>query len=199
MRGQFSDESELVRRLAASDRTAFEHLYRLHKSALVRVCTGVVGSRATAEEVAQDTWIAVLQNIAGFEGRSTLAGWIFSILINKARTRAKRDGRTVSFDNGGDDYSLADAFDGRGRWKDLPELWDDLTPERIVAGRSLAEHVHVAIDALPPLQRSVLVMRTMQGIDSGEISSILAISEANVRISLHRARLAIRAVLDQLS
>ncbi len=188
----------LVQMLAAGDRAAFEQLYRKHNASLVRVATGVVRSRATAEEVAQETWIAVLKSISGFEGRSSLASWIFSILINKARSRAKRDGRIVSFDGAGEDNNLAAAFDGRGRWKDMPELWETLTPDRILAGRKVMDHVNAAIEALPPGQRSVIILRAQQGLDAEEVCAILGISEGNMRVLLHRARLGVRAALDGL-
>ena len=191
-------EAMLVQMLAAGDRAAFEQLYRKHNASLVRVATGVVRSRATAEEVAQETWIAVLKSISGFEGRSSLASWIFSILINKARSRAKRDGRIVSFDGAGEDNNLAAAFDGRGRWKDMPELWETLTPDRILAGRKVMDHVNAAIEALPPGQRSVIILRAQQGLDAEEVCAILGISEGNMRVLLHRARLGVRAALDGL-
>jgi len=193
-----TDDTPVVALLVAGDRSAFEHIYRKHNASLIRVATGIVRSRASAEEVAQDTWIAVLRNIGGFEGRSSLAGWIFSILINKSRTRAKRDGRTVSFDDDGEDDNLAAAFDGRGRWKDIPDLWEELTPERILAGRNAMEHVMAAIEALPAGQRSVIILRAQQGLEADEVCAALGISEGNMRVLLHRARLAIRAALDGL-
>jgi len=163
---------------------------------MVRMCTGIVRNRATAEEIVQDTWVAVLNGISGFEGRSPLAGWIFAILVNKARSRAVRDGRTVSFDGEGEDDGLAAAFDGRGRWKDMPELWENLTPERIVEGRSILAHVTAAIETLPPAQRSVLILRAGQELKSSEVCAILAITEDNMRVLLHRARLSVRNALD---
>ncbi len=191
-------EAALVKLLAAGDRAAFEQVYNQHNTSLVRVATGIVRSRATAEEVAQETWIAVLKSISGFEGRSSLASWIFSILINKARSRAKREGRSVSFDGAGEDDNLAAAFDGRGRWKNMPELWETLTPERILAGRSVMEHVNAAIEALPPSQRSVIILRAQKGLDADEVCAILGISEGNMRVLLHRARLSVRTALDGL-
>ncbi|QCO57816.1 sigma-70 family RNA polymerase sigma factor (plasmid) [Pseudorhodobacter turbinis] len=170
----------------------------MHNASLIRVGAGIVQNRATAEEVVQDTWIAVLKNIAKFEARSSLAGWIFTILINKAKTRAQRDGRSVSFDGGGEDDNLAAAFDGRGRWKDMPELWEELTPERILAGRNVLNHVNAAIDALPTGQRAVLILRGQQELEPAEVCAILDITEGNMRVQLHRARLSIRRTLDGL-
>ncbi len=193
-----TDDAPLVALLVDGDRSAFERIYRKHNASLIRVATGIVRSRATAEEVTQDTWMAVLRNIGGFEGRSSLAGWIYSILINKSRSRAQRDGRSVSFDADGEDDNLAAAFDGRGRWKDMPDLWEELTPERILAGRNVMDHVTAVIEALPPGQRSVIILRAQQGLEADEVCAALGISEGNMRVLLHRARLAIRAALDGL-
>jgi len=192
------EETALRQGLAAGDRATFETVYRRHNAAMVRFATAIVRNRATAEEVAQEAWLAVLRHIAGFEGRSSLAGWIFTILTNKARSRAKADGRMVSFDQDGEDDSLAAAFDGRGRWKDLPELWEEITPERIVAGRSILDHVNAAIDALPPAQRAVLILRGQQGLEAAEVCEMLEISDGNMRVLLHRARFALRAAIDRL-
>ncbi|MDP4032497.1 MAG: sigma-70 family RNA polymerase sigma factor [Pseudorhodobacter sp.] len=198
MRDRQSEEETLRQGLVAGDRTVFETVYRRHNAAMVRFASAIVRNRASAEEVAQETWLAVLRNISGFEGRSSLAGWIFTIVTNKARSRAKADGRTVSFDQGGEDDNLAAAFDGRGRWKDLPDLWEDITPERIVAGRNILEHVNAAIDALPPAQRAVLILRGQQGLAAAEVCALLEISEGNMRVLLHRARFALRGALDRL-
>jgi len=186
-------DTDLVAGLRHGDEAIIAGLYRRHMPAMIRVAATIVTERATAEDVAQDTWIAVLRNIAGFEGRSSLAGWIFTILINTARTRARRDGRTVSFDEQGADHGLAAAFDGHGRWRHLPDLRDELTPERIVAGRSLAAHLRARIDALPPAQRAVIVLRVQQDLDPAEVCAILGISDGNMRVLLHRARLTLRA------
>lgn len=193
------DEAGLLSDLVSGDRAAFEIIYRRHNRAMVRFATAILRNRASAEEVTQDAWVSVLRNIGGFEGRSSLAGWIFTILTNKARSRAKRDGRSISFDQDGDEDGLAAAFDGRGRWKNMPELWEEITPERIVAGRSVLEHVNSAIDTLPSAQRSVLVLRGQQGLDATEVCKILEISEGNMRVLLHRARFAVRLAMDRLS
>lgn len=199
MRTRVLEEKDSIDRLKAGDEAVFGMLYTRHTPSMIRVAATIVNSRATAEEVSQETWLAVLKNIGGFEGRSSLAGWIFTILINKARTRARRDGRSVSFDEGGEENNLAAAFDGHGRWKEMPELWDEITPERIVAGRRLAEHMRDAIDALPPAQRAVIVLRVQQGLDASEVCEALGLSDGNMRVLLHRARLTLRAKLSELS
>lgn len=198
MRVDFPDERQMVTLLVAGDRAAFETLYRKMNAAMLRMCMGLVRNRATAEEVVQDTWVAVLRGIGRFEGRSSLAGWIFAILVNRSRSRVQRDGRTICFDGAGADDTLAAAFDGRGRWKNMPELWDAMTAERIIAGRDVMEHVTVAIDKLPSAQRSVLILRSQKGMDGSEVAKALDISEGNVRVLLHRARMAVRKALDDL-
>ena len=198
MRVNMADETALVAQLAAGDRAAFECVYRKHNASMLRMCEGMIRNRATSEEVVQDTWVAVLKGIGGFEGRSSLAGWIFAILVNKARSRAQRDGRMISFDGEGEDDGLAAAFDGRGRWKDMPDLWETVTPDRIVEGRNMMAHVTAAIEALPASQRSVLILRGQQDLEPAEVCAILEISEGNMRVLLHRARLSVRKSLDTL-
>lgn len=188
-------ETAIVEALIRGDRQVFAAVFRQHNAAMIRVAVGICPSRAVAEEVAQEAWLAVLKNIADFQGRSSLAAWIFTILINMARTRARVEGRSVSFEGEGDN-TLADAFDGRGRWKDLPDLWDEITPERILGAKTALEVVTAAIDALPPAQKAVLILRSQQGLEPAEICAALQISEGNMRVLLHRARLAVRAALD---
>ncbi|MDR7028668.1 RNA polymerase sigma factor [Rhizobium rosettiformans] len=194
-----SDDRALALRLLTGDAEAFELVYRRHNAAMLRFCAGIVRSRDLAEEVVQDTWVAVLGRIDLFEGRGSLAGWIYTILINKARSRARREGRIVSFDDFGDGEGLAGAFDGRGHWRSMPELWEDLTPERHIAGRSVLQHVEAVIETLPPAQRAVLILRGQQELDASEVCALLDISEGNMRVLLHRARLTVRNALDQLN
>lgn len=194
-----SDDRALAQRLLSGDAEAFELVYRRHNAAMLRFCAGIVRSRDLAEEVVQDTWVAVLGRIDLFEGRGSLAGWIYTILINKARSRARREGRTVSFDDFGDGEGLAGAFDGRGHWRSMPELWEDLTPERHIEGRSVLQHVEAVIETLPPAQRAVLILRGQQELDASEVCALLDISEGNMRVLLHRARLTVRNALNQLN
>jgi len=193
------EEHTLVLRLIKGDQQAFDTLYRRHNAAMVRFCAGIVPARDIAEEITQETWVAVLSRIDLFEGRSSLASWIYAILINKARTRARREGRTVSFDDQLGESPFAMAFDGRGRWRTVPELWEELTPERHVEGRSVLHHVAAAIEMLPPAQRAVMILRGQQELDPAEVCALLGISEGNMRVLLHRARLAVRNALDAVN
>lgn len=192
------DEGQLVAALVAGDRAAFARAYQRYNAPMVRLASAILRNRASAEEVAQDAWVSILKNIGTFQGRSTFAAWVFTILTNAARSRARRDGRQVLFEDSGDGNSLADAFDGTGHWKDVPALWEEVTPEREVEGRNLLSHVTAAIDRLPEAQRAVMILRGQQGMEAAEVCAALGISEGNMRVLLHRARLALRGELDRL-
>lgn len=193
-------EAFLVR-LRARDEHAFRHLVRSLHSTMLSLARTFVKSRATAEEVVQDTWLAVITGLPGFEGRSTLKSWIIGILVNKARTRGARDGRIVSFSDlgvEGDPAVDPDRFKSNGMWADPPGAWLDITPERIVAGRQMLEHVWAALETLPPAQRSVIILREVEGLGPEEACLILGVSEANQRVLLHRGRSRIRHALETL-
>ncbi|WP_448329688.1 RNA polymerase sigma factor [Sulfitobacter sp. M13] len=192
-------DADLIKGLVIGERGAFETLYQRHNTSMVRVASAILRNHASGEEVAHETWIAVLLNINSFEGRSSLAGWIFTILSNRAKTRVKRDGRTVALDISDQENDADEAFDARGNWKNLPELWDEITPERVIAGRQIMDHVAQTIDDLPPAQRAVLVLRGQQELEAQEVCEILDITEGNMRILLHRARRSVRNAIDAVA
>src|SRR5205085_9103574 len=129
-----TDEAGLVERLRAGDEAAFAALVRMHQASLLRVAQTVVGSRAVAEEVVQDTWLAVVRGVDRFEGRSSFKTWLFHILVNRARTSAGREHRTTSVR----DDTFDDRFDGKGAWATPPVPWADQVDDRIVADRLAA-------------------------------------------------------------
>ena len=198
------EQGDLCVRLQAGDEEAFRLLVRRHQASLVSVAQTFVRNRATAEEVVQDTWLAVIEGLDGFEQRSSLKNWIFAILVNKARSRAVRDGRMVpvaDFDQeASEDEPVVDParFDASGSWTSLPTPWDEVTPERIVGGRQMLAHVRDAIDQLPPAQRSVLLLREVENLEPSEVSALLGISDGNQRVMLHRARARVRDYMEQL-
>src|SRR5512147_30240 len=90
-------EAALLARLRAGDRAAFAALVGRHAGSLLRVARSLVRDLSLAEEVVQETWLAVLGGLDEFQGRSSLRTWLFQILANRARTRFAREGRTVPF------------------------------------------------------------------------------------------------------
>ncbi len=185
------DDDELVRRLRAGEEDAFVALVREYQARLLRLAESVVGSRSVAEEVVQDTWLAVVRGVDRFEGRSTFRTWLFHILVNRARTTASREQRTTSIA----DDALQDRFEASGAWASPPVPWSDQVDDRLLAHR-LATCVHEFLPDLPDAQRQVVVLRDVEGLAAAEVAQILGVSDGNQRVLLHRARTRIRQHLE---
>ena len=197
-------EAELLDALRAGRESAFSALVQKYHTSILRVARLYVSSPATAEEVAQETWLAVLNGIDRFEGRSTLKTWIFRIVTNIARTRGQRDARSIPFSSLGEETSEPAVDPDRfapagerwaGHWKSYPERWDTLPEERLVGAETRAR-VQRTIDRLPLTQRQVITLRDVEGWEPEEVCSALEISETNQRVLLHRARSKVRQALE---
>jgi RNA polymerase sigma-70 factor (ECF subfamily) len=194
--------------LRAGDETAFADLVQRHHAGMIRFATAYVPSRAVAEEVVQETWLAVLAGLDRFEGRSSLKTWIFRILMHKAMTRGQREHRTIPFsalfdparDQGepavDPERFLGAAAPNPGQWANPPRRWEGAPEERLLSRETL-DHVGAAIDALPPNQREVIVLRDVEGWSSAEVCNVLDITETNQRVLLHRARSKVRRALER--
>ena len=199
-----SSEAELLEALRAGDEDAFAELVREYHPSLVRVARIYVPTQAAAEEVAAETWLAVLNGLDRFEGRSSLRTWIFRILTNIAKTRAVRDGRTLPFSALQDPARVPEAavdadrfLDPEhprwpGHWAARPEPW----PEDALIASETRDVIAEAIEALPASQRTVITLRDVQGWSSDEVRNALDLSETNQRVLLHRARSKVRAALE---
>ncbi len=197
-------EERLVEALRAGDEEAFATLLRTYHTALLRVAQIYVSSLSAAEEVVQETWLAVLTGIDRFEARSSLKTWLFTILANRAKTRAARDRRAIPFSAlenpagvpeaavDADRFLDPDHPRWPGHWATRPEPW----PEERVLARETHERLATAIDALPPAQRAVIALRDVHGWSSEEVCNALAITETNQRVLLHRARSKVRQALE---
>jgi RNA polymerase sigma-70 factor (ECF subfamily) len=201
-------EAELVRRLREGDERAFEELVARHHAAMVRVAGMYVRDRAVVDEVVQETWLAALSGLDGFEGRSSFKTWLFRILVNRARTRAVREARSLPFSALASTEADADepavdpdrfvdlaAQRDPGAWAAPPADWRRLPEERLLAGETL-RRVGEAIGALPPAQREVIRLRDVEGWSSEEVRDALEITDSNQRVLLHRARAKVRAALE---
>jgi RNA polymerase sigma-70 factor (ECF subfamily) len=196
-----ADEGALLERLRAGDRDAFASLVSRHGGSLLRFALALVKDRAAAEEIVQDTWVAALDALDGFEGRAALRTWLFRILSNKARTRFAREGRSVPFSAladpaGGDPAVDPDQFDPGGRWKDPPAPWSEDDPERLAQGAETRAAIQAAIADLPEAQRAVITLRDVEGLDAEEICNLLDLTVSNQRVLLHRARSKVRRALE---
>jgi RNA polymerase sigma-70 factor (ECF subfamily) len=198
------DETSLVASLRAGDEAVFARLVDQHTPSMLRVARGYVPSQEIAEEVVQETWIALLKGIGGFEGRSSLRTWLFTVMINIAKARGMRERRdtdtAISAYTGGT-VDPARFRTGEDRW---PGHWKDgdepspfpETPEGSILGSELVDIAQREIDKLPDRQRAVVTLRDMLGFDSAEVCELLDITTANQRVLLHRGRAAVRQVLE---
>lgn len=200
----YADDAVLVAGLRAGDEAAFVWAFDRHDGMLRRLARTFVATQAAADEVVQETWLAVIEGIDRFEGRASVRTWITRILSNKARTRGVRDKRSVPFSASApvdaptfppDRFLPPDHPQWPGHWAAPPAPWDELPAERMEARETL-ERVRAAIDALPPLHRQVITLRDVDGWSSDEICAVLDLTAANQRVVLHRARARVRAALE---
>jgi RNA polymerase sigma-70 factor (ECF subfamily) len=203
------DERQLLDALIQGDETAFSTLVDRYHASMLRVSTLYVADEAVAEDVVQETWLDVLQGLKRFEGRSSLKTWIFRILSNNAKTRGKRESRSVPFSSF-DDYGLEtdepavehqrflpeDHPNWPGHWAVPPQPWNR-TMEELALMKELMAHVEAAINGLPPSQRAVITVRDIEGYSAEEACNIFDLSETNQRVLLHRARSKVRRVLER--
>lgn len=198
------NEAGLIEALRGGDESAFRDLVRMYNASLLRVAQIYVSSRAVAEEVVQETWLAVLEGLDRFEGRSSLKTWIFTILANRAKTRAIRERRMIPFsalspervpEPAVEPERFRDSEDPRwpGHWTSPPQPW----PEDKLVSRETREKLAEAIDQLPASQRAVISLRDLEGWPSEEVCNALGISETNQRVLLHRARAKVRRALEE--
>jgi RNA polymerase sigma-70 factor, ECF subfamily len=194
------DDRALLARLRAGDEEAFETLVHRHDGSMRRVARAFVRTPAAADDVVQETWLAVIRGLDAFEGRSSLSTWMFSILANRARSRAARDARTVPFSALETDEGPTvdpDAFGGDGRWRSAPPRLE-ADPQAHVLSQELRGRLLEAVDELAPAQRAVITLRDLVGFAAEEVCALLEISDGNQRVLLHRARARVRATLAPL-
>ncbi len=195
-----AEEAALLTRLRAGDRAAFVTLVGAHGGALLRLATGLLKDRAAAEEIVQDTWMAALEHLDRFEGRSALRTWLFSITVNKARNRLEREGRSLplsALEGEAGPAEDPDRFAPDGHWRAHLEAWTTEDPERLAEAAETRGVVERAIADLPPAMRTVLTLRDLEGLEAEEICNLLSITLSNQRVLLHRARAKVLLALER--
>ena len=198
-------EEEVLDRLRAGDESEFARVLRDWSPAMLRVAACYVRGSAAAEDVVQDTWLAVVAGLSRFEGRSSLRTWTFAILVKRARTHAVREGRSIplsELDGGAGptvDPARFQGADGEfpGHWTSVgsPRPWPAHPEDAALAGEIRAE-ITAALAGLPQRQRTVVTLRDVVGLSSDETCDVLRISAPNQRVLLHRARARLRSVLE---
>ena len=195
------DDALVIAALRAGDEASFSRLIDQYNGALLRLAMVYVTDRATAEDVVQETWIGLLQSLPRFEGRSSLKTWIFRILMNCARSRSRKDSRSIPFSAAftTDDHDDTDPeprfrpgwLPGGGHWRSAPSRWQH-DPEQHALSAETQAAVRQAVEDLPPHQREVITLRDIEGYGSDEVCNLLGLSDTNQRVLLHRARSRVR-------
>ena len=185
------DDAELLAQLVNGDEGAFTELVKRYHTTFVRVARYYVNSAASAEDVAQDTWVAIVRGAARFEGRSTVKTWLLRILVNRARTTGSREHRTIPVDPTNADTVSPSRFDAAGVWREPPVPFTDVIDDAIVNERTV-RLVREAIIRLPDPHQAVVTLRDVEGLSTQEVAELLELSEANVRVILHRGRTRVR-------
>jgi RNA polymerase sigma-70 factor (ECF subfamily) len=195
------DDAALVTALRSGDEETFAALVDGWSGWMLRLARDHVASASVAEEVVQDTWLAVLQGLDRFRGEASLRTWVHRILVNQAKRRGIRERRTVPFASlTEDDGPTVDPerFQGAtephpGGWRRFPEDW----PEQVTLTREVRSVVTSALSALPARQRVVVALRDLDGHSADEVCALLDISAGNQRVLLHRGRAVVRAHLER--
>ena len=190
------EDAELVARLCAGEEAAFALLLDSWSGSMLRLARSIVTTEASAAEVVQETWLAVVTSVHRFEGRSSLRTWVYRILVNTAKRRASQEQRAVPWASLRltDEPTVdPDAFQGAdepypGHWRSFPAPW----PEQAVLGQEALQVIRDAVERLPAQQRAVITLRDIEGCSGPETCELLDLSEANQRVLLHRARAAVR-------
>jgi RNA polymerase sigma-70 factor (ECF subfamily) len=188
------EDARLLERVRAGDERAFVRLAARHHGTMLRLARTYVSSAAIAEEVVQDTWLAVLRGLDGFAGRSSFRTWLLRILVNRARSTGVREHRSMAV---GDVVPAVDRsrFDASGAWMSPPQHWIEDSDDRMVA-EGLAQRIHTILGQLPDRQREVVMLRDVDGLTGQEVCEVLEITEANQRVLLHRGRSHLRQALE---
>jgi RNA polymerase sigma-70 factor (ECF subfamily) len=184
---------EQLSRLRSGDEEAFVMLVARYQRSMLRLARSMVSNDAVAEEVVRDTWLGVVRGIDRFEGRSSFKTWLFSILINRARSAGSAEHPNTPVEAL---HAVDPArFDAQGQWADPLERWSEDSEDRLDA-RTLTPFLNSALADLPPRQRQVVILRDVEGLTNGETCSALGISSGNQRILLHRGRSRLRGMLE---
>src|SRR5690348_3897222 len=200
-------DDDVLARLRAGDEAAFADLVDRWTPAMLRIARAYVATAQSAEDAVQDSWLGVIRGLPRFEGRSSLRTWVFTILVNQARTRGAREARTVPLSDLGRDDDTGPTVDPArfqgpddphpGGWKTAaaPVSWEGRPERRLLDGEA-SRLIESALTMLPPRQRAVVTLRDVQGLTSEEACEVLGVTAQNQRVLLHRGRAALRKTLE---
>lgn len=191
------NDPQFIARLQAGDNNAFKSLISTYHQKLVIVARAIAGD-VFAEDIAQEAWASIFKAIAKFEGRSSLSTWMIQIVSNEAKSRLRREKRHSSYGDIDDIGPSVDPdnFNGSGHWSNPPSHWEINTPELMLQEDQLRQCIEHTLTVLPENQKAVFLLRDVEQCELSSIADTLVISEANVRVLLHRARLRLMATIN---
>ncbi len=177
-------ETGLIEGLLNQDQDAYREAITLYQAGMLALANGIAGS-SIADEIVQESWLAIIKALPRFERRSSLKTWILRIVANEAKTRLRRENRYQSLDSMPEDL-MANRFQSDGHWLTPTIEWD---PAALLDSRDLEQCLDRLMSTLPGLQTAALKLKQQQGLNSPDICNILDVSESNLRVLLHRARI----------
>lgn len=185
-------DAPLLAALRAGEAGAFDTLVRVHGPRMRAAIARLRGAGADADDILQDAFLSAFRALGRFEGRSRLSTWLHRIAVNAAlmRLRGRHDEPT------GDIEALLPHFSPHGAFTEAQRAWGQ-APEDALQREELRAQVREAIGRLPENYRIPLVLRDIEGLEHAEIAEDLGISVNAAKIRVHRARQALKALLEQ--
>jgi RNA polymerase sigma-70 factor (ECF subfamily) len=185
-----TEDAELVARVRTGDEGACEALIREHAGAMRAVARRLLRCEADSADAVQEAFLAAFRAIDSFAGNAALSSWLHRIVVNccLARLRSRKRLRTVSLDD-------LPALDGPGRHVRPASPWAPDAEQQAVRAETRAQ-VRACIDQLPDAYRTVLVLRDIEELDTDQTAERLGSTPGAVKTRLHRARQALRSLLE---
>lgn len=189
---------EQLEKLRKQDHSAFAEIVDQYNAQMTIVAKAIIGP-SIADEVVQEAWVSIYKALPKFEGRSSLKTWIFTIVSNEAKTRLRKESRMVSLDKQEEEnpnFLSDDNFKPDGHWANRPNKWAHDSPDALLQEDQLRKCITHTLTILPDKQRAVFLLRDIEQHSLKEICNILSLSDSNVRVLIHRARVKLMQVID---
>ena len=188
-------EKELVEKLLKGDELLFQQVFKQYYATMRSVAYAIAGS-VIADEVVQEAWLSAIKALPKFEGRSSLKSWLVRIVANEAKTRRRKESRSVSLEAMQESWATDPRFGENSHWSNPSSQWHGDTPEELLSAVDLKNCIEINMKKLPENQLAALRLRDAAGLSMEEVCNILEVTPSNVRVLLHRARDKVLKVID---